>query len=54
MSSMPMPTATAGRATSGASDTWQSLIASQSAAADGPCQQPKVRLATWTFSHYHR
>ena len=54
MSSMPMPTATAGRATSEASDTWQSVIETQIAVVDRPCQQPKVRLATWTFSHYHR
>ena len=54
MSSMPMPTATAGRATSEASGTWQSLIETQSAVAGEPCQQPKVRLATWTFSLYHR
>jgi len=55
MSSMPTPTATAGRGTNVSADTtWQSVIAYQGARVAAPCQPPKVWLASWTDGLYHR
>jgi hypothetical protein len=51
---MPTPLATAGRDTSWGTDTWQSLIDPRLPDLKCAVNQPKVRLASWTISLYHR